>query len=1014
MFDHRIPDFHSVAASSKYLAPSLSDASPNVAAASHGIEHGAVCGVDDWWGRYEPGVLAAVAALWGKSAGRAGGVTNLLLSHMLDTAAVAELVWDRYLAPVTRWRLDELAGGPGQGRRFFAWLCGIHDCGKATPAFQHMDPAGARAVLASGLTWDRFAVGRTSWRHDKAGGKLIRRLLTANQWDAAHIDWVWPLIAGHHGKFPTLGQLGAGKPKLQGQGPAWEAAQDALVELFSYEVGYTGERPLQGVQPQRQPSRALQLQLSGLVVMCDWIASDERYFSGVDDLSRVRMPAAQDRASAAWSKLGLRGGWGHLPFPSPTAFADRFGAQPRDSQRLLLDVAGRMSGPGLLVVEGPMGEGKTKAALAAVELIAARFGVDGVFVGMPTQATSDPMFSQVRKWLEGLRGGLEEQVALLHGKRMFNREWRGLLADVEDWSLDADACFASVGEDEPDEYGMAADFEAGDHGHHVRRAPAEWFLGRRRGLLSPFAVGTIDQLLFTATRTKHVMLRAAGLAGKVVVLDEVHAADVYMSQFLKEGLWWLGQGQVPVLLLSATLPPSQRRELVAAYLAGARSAEVADVTEAIAAELAEPAGYPSVTAAWLNCGKPQFLVESTTPWRSQGLNVQVEMLPELPPETQAAERSATTAAPHKSLVELLSKRLGDRGCALVIRNTVARAQDSYEALRKVFGADVQLLHGRLHAGHRAERTEECLKLLGPPGPDRKRPGRLIVVATQLAEQSFDVDADLLVTDLAPIDLLLQRIGRLHRHDGVVRPERLAVPAVVVTGFAPHDDGPPSILPASEAIYGRYLLLRTAAQVMAAGKDGWQIPAQVPGLVAEGYGTDQGLVPLDWRQALNSAREQWTDRQNRRAAAAQDYLLTRAGEHGAPNLAGMHYAGAHGSLNEGQFEALVRDGERSVEVVLVRYDGKGPCAVSGRRLGPNGEVAPELVDDVLAGTVRLPSKLTATAEQQLSPLPGWRDHPWLRYSRALELDEAGRAQLGEFQLAYDEALGLLVSAGPTPR
>ncbi|MFF7638017.1 CRISPR-associated helicase Cas3' [Kitasatospora sp. NPDC008050] len=957
-------------------------------------------------------MLTALGALWGKSAGRGGGTVNLLLSHMLDTAAVAELVWERYLAPVTRWRLDELAGEPGQGRRFFAWLCGVHDCGKATPAFQHMDPAGARAVLASGLAWDRFAVGRTSWRHDKAGGKLIRRLLAENQWDPEHIDWVWPLIAGHHGRLPTLGQLSVGKPKLQGQGPAWEATQAALVELFSYEVGFTGEQALRSVQPRLRPSRALQLQLSGLVVMCDWIASDERYFQGVDELSRVRMPAAQQRASAAWSKLGLRGGWGRLAPPVPTAFLERFGARPRASQQLLLDVAARMGGPGVLVVEAPMGEGKTNAALAAVEVLAARFGADGVFVGMPTQATSDPMFSQVRGWLKGLGSGLDEQVALLHGKRMFNQEWRALLADLGDWGQDADACFASVSEDEPDEYGMASDFGSAE-GSHARRAPAEWFLGRRRGLLSPFAVGTIDQLLFAATRTKHVMLRTAGLSGKVVVLDEVHAADVYMSQFLKEGLWWLGQARVPVVLLSATLPPAQRRELVAAYLSGALASEVDEVAEADLVRLAEPAGYPSVTAAWLGKDGAEFIVESTESWR-QDLDVRVEVLAEAPAQSQDTTRDQAAQA-HADVVEMLAERLVDGGCALVIRNTVVRAQDTFEALRTVFGADVRLLHGRLHAGHRAERTEECLELLGPPGPDRQRPERLIVVATQLAEQSFDVDADLLVTDLAPIDLLLQRIGRLHRHEGVKRPDRVASPTVVVTGFAPQADTPPLLLRASEAIYGRYLLLRAAAQVLATAQEsGWKIPRQVPGLVSEGYGTSQDLVPDSWRAAHDLAREEWAGRQDQRAVDAQDYLLTRAGEHGAPTLEGLHCAGTHGGLSEGQFEALVRDGKPSVEVVLVRRDSRGLYAVSGRRLGPNGEVATDLLDDVLAGTVRLPTALTAAAEQELNPLAGWRDHPWLRYSRALVLEEDGKAQVGGFKVAYDNALGLVVSGQPGTR
>ncbi|MFE2110630.1 CRISPR-associated helicase Cas3' [Kitasatospora sp. NPDC059463] len=956
--------------------------------------------VEGHWRGYPPEVGGWLGALWGKSAGRAGGTANLLLSHMLDTAAVAEAVWDRYLPQVTRWRLDGLAGGVGKGRRLFAWLCGVHDLGKATPAFQHLDAAGEAAVRQAGLTWDKYAVKGSSWRHDKAGARVLRALLAEAKWSEEQVGWVWPLVAGHHGLVPTVGQLAPPKKneKLQGHSRPWRLAQRALAEVFSREVGYDGESPLSGVEPVLVPSRAMQLQLSGFVVMADWIASDERHFTGVSDLSRVTMSRARQRAAAAWSKLELRGGWGALAVPGPESFRDRFGHGPRPSQELVLDVVRRMGGPGLVIVEAPMGEGKTKAALAVAEALAARYGADGLFLGMPTQATADPMFTQVRSWLREVGEGLEDQVALLHGKRMFNKEWRGLLEGAGEWGQGADDPFSLVGEDE---YGLPADSFDGCEGA-ARRAPAEWFLGRRRGLLSPFAVGTIDQLLYAATRTKHVMLRTAGLVGKVVILDEVHAADVYMSQFLLEGLWWLGQAGVPVVLLSATLPPEQRHRLVAAYLAGAQSAE-----EPAGLGLPEPQGYPSVTAAWVGRdGRPELLVESGESWRGD-LRVQVELLN----EATVAARGDDPGTADAAVADCLKDRLTDGGCALVIRNTVARAQSTFESLQKEFGSDVRLLHGRLHAGHRADRTQQVLDFLGPPSQGHERPDRLIVVATQLAEQSFDVDADLLITDLAPIDLLLQRIGRLHRHDGVKRPHRLSRPTVVVTGLHLHDDEAPHILGASEKIYGRYLLLRTAAEIKRVTKDGgdtWGIPGQVPDLVARVYGTGP-VVPDTWAEAETQARQDWERRQAERRENATRYVLTRAGEHGEPTLAGLH-RGAHGKLTEGQFEALVRDGERSVEVVLVRRTGSGFHAMAGRRLGPNGEVAAELLDDVLAGTVRLPAKLTAAAEQALGPLAGWRDHPWLRYSLALELDEDGEATLGDFRLRYDDDLGLVVSGG----
>lgn len=581
---------------------------------------------------YDQVLTRQLGALWGKSRQKAGGRTNLLISHLVDTAAVAEKIWDNYLASSTKLTVNAISGD--RGKAFFAWLCGVHDCGKATPAFQRVDAEGAEAVLRAGLSWNEAVVKRARWRHDKAGGTLLLRLLREAGWDGRQIDWLWPLVAGHHGTVPALGALyglktGRGEP--QGRSPEWLRVQAALVEMFTRLVGFDD---LAAVQPCLVPNRAVQLQLSGLVVMADWIASDERHFPGLDCLTAVTLQGARDRAVQAWARLGLRGGWGQLATPAPDAFAHRFRQAPRPSQEHVLDVARRMPAPGLLIVEAPMGEGKTKAALLAAEMLAARFGADGVFVGMPTQATSDPMFSQVRAWLTRVDPELAGQVALLHGKRMFNKEWQRLLDGPGN---DFDSFYAGIEED--DLYGLA-DSPFGRQGAAERQAPAEWFLGRKRGLLSPFVVGTIDQLLFAATRTKHVMLRAAGLMGKVVVLDEVHAADVYMSQFLLEGLRWLGQARVPVVLLSATLPAAQRRALVEAYLAGGASAETFDV-----AALPHPAGYPSVTAACLSDERAVYDVDDAQQWRPD-LDVAVTVLPETPAVlTEEASRKAEVRSP---------------------------------------------------------------------------------------------------------------------------------------------------------------------------------------------------------------------------------------------------------------------------------------------------------------------------------------------------------------------------------
>ncbi|MFD8588546.1 CRISPR-associated helicase Cas3' [Streptomyces sp. NPDC059637] len=947
--------------------------------------------------------VVRVSRLWGKSAARNRGRTHLLLGHLLDTAAVAGVMWDHYLSSAFRRRLDEIGGG--RGRMWFMWVCGIHDCGKACPAFQALDDDEAKPVKEAGLAWGRLPVDRRQrWRHDVAGAALLRPRLVAEWGSADSAAWVWPLVAGHHGTFPSVQGLRPRYREVQGRGPAWEEAQKAVVDVFTRAVGF---KDLADVRPAGALNKAEQLALSGLIVMADWIASDSEQFVGLTDARKVSLVGSRQRAEEAWRRLGLRGGWGGLPLPEGllAPLTRRLGVVPRASQRELVEQAWSMPAPGLMVAEAPMGEGKTKAALAAAEVLAARFGLDGVFVAMPTQATSDPMYEQVLGWVRSFDPELETQVGLLHGRRRFNPKWRdiweewrnqteGSAGEGESAGLDPFDVYGATEEDA--EYGMPPRPAGGSVGAEERAdTPARWFLGNKRGLLTAFAVGTVDHLLYAATRTRHVMLRFAGLVGKVVIVDEVHAADVYMRQFLLEALRWLGQAGVPVVLLSATLPPAQRQAFVDAYLSGALGS--ADTT----CPVPEAAGYPCVTAAYTLDGTPVAVSsrEAVPSWRDS-MPTRVDWLPGI-------DRDGALIA------AAVRQAVADGGVALVVVHQVDRAQGIHRALAEDgFEGELRLLHGRLCSAHRAERTEECLGLLGP-GAGEGRPGRMVVVATQLAEQSFDVDADLLVTDLAPVDLLLQRIGRLHRHDGTRRPKGLAEPRVLVTGVAAGGGRRPQFLPASKAIYGEWPLLRAAALVAeAAGplgggaspKAGWSIPADVPSLVARGYGTPE-ICPAEWDEA--AARELWRAKQEQRERNAEGVLLTRPREWGAPTLEGLHYAGSRAASEE-ELDAVVRDGGRSVETVIVRRSDGGFQAHDGTWIGVHGEVDDETaVDRLLGGTVRLPTRLTEAAEMGLAPLPGWVGHPWLRYARALVLEEDGEAVLGGHRISYDDVLGLIV-------
>lgn len=974
-----------------------------------------------WLEGLEPEAVPALSVLWGKS--NANGRPNLLGQHLLDTAAVGEVLWDRFLAPALRDRIDEATNGAG--RRFVAFLGALHDVGKATPAFQQQDAELGARVQHAGLTWGSLGVyPQRTWRHERASARILVEAAPAAGWARASVEWVWPLLAGHHGVFWDRKAIRPRSSKLHGRGPQWEGAHKALVELACLAAGY---RDLAEAEPSFTPPRALQLALSGLVIMADWIASDEHNFPGIDDLGAVDPDGARGRAGQAWQALGLRGGWGRLAIGSHDPVAERFHLTPRPLQRLVVDTATTLPAEGLLVVEAPTGEGKTEGALAAAEVLAARFGADGVFVGMPTQATADPMLTRVGAWAS--RIDPELQIALLHGKRRFNPEWQRLLAarstTRQRVAQDRDE---GAGEDEygvTDDYGVYAVAPGGiDEGaetsEHTVAAVQDWLLGPKRGLLSPAVVGTVDQLLFAATRTKHVALRFAGLVGKVVILDEVHAADIYMEQFLVEALWWLAEQGVPVVLLTATLSPRQRDELMRAYLRGALGDPYFELDAP-----SRPAGYPSVMTASALDGEPTIATSAADSWRASA-TVRVDVLNEDPDD------------PHGVVAEHVLDATSGGGCALVLRNTVPRAQATYRALRERTEAEVVLIHARLSAADRAARTEDVLARLGPPDGRTKRPQQLILVATQVAEQSFDVDVDLLVTDLAPADLLVQRAGRLHRHERPTeqRPPALSQPRVVVTALR-RQDGPSWIDASALAVYGEQAqarqrrrssapetpyrgaapLLKTAWLVQsAAGGDSWRLPEQAPALVAAAY-APHPIGPANWREAEEVEWQAFATVQRDRAHHAGQYRLAASGERTAPTLAGIH-GGAERSVGEQQLTAAVRDAPPSAEVLLIRRDGQRYQTLDDHDLGVHGERVnePEVRDAALGGTVRLPAdeRLTEAAEYLGPVLPEFRAHPWTQYANVVVLED-GEAELAGFLVRYDSELGLVVERpGTTTR
>lgn len=934
---------------------------------------------------------AAARSVWAKT-GRDPDTHEVrswmpLSQHLDDTAEVAGRLWDEWVPRSVRGVIAAAVDGDeGRARRLLSWLAGVHDVGKASPAFAVQYPDGAHMMAAHGLTTALSPKDpeRRALRHELAGHICLTRWLAARHgWRRPDADRLAVVVGGHHGTAPTSQQLQAGarRPDLLGDGP-WTQAQDAHLDRQAARL--LGDGDLAGGIA---PSRPCQVLLTALVIVADWIASNEAYFG-----HRTGEPVAV-RADRAWARLDLPAPWS-VEVPGSDADAllsDRFGRDggARPVQSAAVELAGTTAEPGLLVIEAPMGEGKTEAALLAAEVLAARTGAGGCFVALPTQATTDAMFGRVRAWMDALPGDDVRSVYLAHGKASLNEDFRELLPDGRPTSVAIDA---EEGAPRSEATGWAPS-------QAVSAVVHEWLRGRKKGVLASFVVGTVDQTLFLALKSQHLVLRHLALAGKVVVIDEVHAYDVYMGSYLDRALHWLGAYGVPVVLLSATLPRHRRQEMVEAYRSGRRSdvpMSVPDRDEA----------YPVLTAT-----DGAGVVHRPTAAAGRRTEVELEVLAGGDDEL-------------RRLGDRLGEELADGGCALVVRNTVTRVQAAGLYLAERFGVEhVTVTHARYLSVDRAANDLELLRRFGPPGEGVERPTWHIVVGSQVVEQSLDVDFDLLATDLAPIDLVLQRMGRLHRHargqDQGERPARLRRARCLLTGVDPTTE-PPTPDTGSAAVYEPETLLRSAALLLplVAEQRPVVLPDDIAPLVQQAYGPEE-LGPPSWQDALRTTRGTAVARAGRRRLAAETFQLREAT--GAGAILGWVEAGVGQADDSPQGQAQVRDGEMTLEVLVVVRTSDGlvvPPWVrprGGELLATNLAIGTAQARLVASCALRLPGALTrdprrldvVIAELERDFVGAWQQSALLAGQLVLVLDPDGRRELAGHQLHYTRALGLEV-------
>ncbi|RSX51082.1 CRISPR-associated helicase Cas3' [Bifidobacterium samirii] len=899
-----------------------------------------------------------------------------LWQHMEDTYEIALRVWDDFIPDdIIRLLVDDI-GDRDSARTLYGFIAASHDVGKTSPAFEVQVPAFADKVRAARLSINPSIAHdelRRQYRHELVGCWAMEDWLAAQGLQTgtgtlAH--GVAGIIAGHHGTSLT-----AEKQRKRNHyryeefagGQEWETVR---FELLDWIAGTTSAISTLTALEGRPLRRRSQILLTALVIIADWIASDSRLFplneSETDDYGFN--PAK--RAARAWRMLSLPKPWTAMETTQSAdeLFSSQFdipGAKLRPVQREAVRMAQETAEPGLMIIEANMGEGKTEAALLAAEILSARFHCGGVYYALPTQATVNAMFTRILDWIAHLPASERCAMAslfLAHGKRELNDSYEDLRERWFDEGHGIDDGLyegQSIGFVDMDDCEGETDGPRRHRSSHAMQAVVNsWLTGRKRGNLSNFVVGTIDQVLMAGLRSKHVVLRHMALAGKVVILDEIHSNTAYMNVYMETVLAWLGAYGVPVIMLSATLPQSRRQAFLESYR---RGAEAADSVERMPGVSASVETIPqSVTLSRLkarrvrrNDCKTDTAMERRHDSSGRGRHAAGTALDlRYPLISLATAKGARTSNPEPSgraldveislmgdddeaLVSLLRENLRDGGCAVVIRDTVDRAQHTYDVLSRHMDMDVTLAHSRFLAFDRAQRDRSLIERYGKHGVTERRTG--IVVATQVVEQSLDVDFDLMVTDIAPIDLILQRAGRLHRHNRGAeeneRPRSLRQARMIVTGVEACSDGkPPEFAKGLESVYQRYLLMRSLAVLHPSADASLHVrmPDDIPRLVQTVYG-DVEVCPRTWvdgghgeseaRAAMLSAIANSED-------AARSLRIFNPQSSKSPfALDGWLYVNVPdpdtpGCSQERLVSAGVREGDDCVEVIVLQQDTQG--------------------------------------------------------------------------------------------
>ena len=628
----------------------------------------------------EPSTVDIAFLLWAKTE-RNGDRWHALPYHLLDVGATASVLWDN-LPESSQNCATRVFNNPTTARQCVIFLAAAHDIGKANRYFQAKDPRHIPRLAHLGVARED-----EQKKHGQVTTALLAPWLKSTWgWGECAATHVAVAVGGHHGIF--CNSIDRKQMRLD-QGyvtPTANALLSKLAEIYE----------LPTFVPEPNNLNAFLAWLAGFVSVADWLGS-HKTMTEIWCREKLDLGVYAREALSRAKTLFVEIDW-TLPVTTtricvkdliPAGFA------PNELQTLANSVA--KENFSFAIIEAPTGEGKTEAAFALCETW--RCKGDGVYFALPTMATANGLFNRVEAYLRCATKVDNLSATLLHSQAWL---YRNNISTISNPSQDESQVECE-----------------------------NWFDGSKRGLLTPYGVGTIDQCLFASLITRHGFIRLFALAGKTVLFDEVHAYDVYMSDLLERLLQWLRALGCRVILLSATLPASRRKELLRAW-------EGTDIEK--------QESYPCIT--WVDDAGV-----------SQSKHFDVVCRKPVKFQLTANDETASWMTGALKIAMLVTEQ---GGFGALIFNTVKCAQDAYGFLRDSLegNVEVELFHARFTTEDR-ERKERLI--LATYGKDGIRGTPRILVATQVVEQSLDLDFDHMVSELAPIDLLIQRAGRLHRH-----------------------------------------------------------------------------------------------------------------------------------------------------------------------------------------------------------------------------------------------------------